>query len=54
VWNGGSIQYTDISTLDIGSTATIVFTASLSGPNLNLTTVLPSAAWTIKTLANLL
>jgi hypothetical protein len=54
VWNGGSIQYTDNSTLDIGNTAAVVFTASLSGANMNLTTILPSDSWTVKTLANLL
>jgi hypothetical protein len=54
VWNGGSIQYTDNSTLDIGSTTSVVFTASLSGANMNLTTVLPSDSWTVKTLINLL
>jgi hypothetical protein len=54
VWNGGSIQYTDNSTLDIGSTSNVVFTASLSGSNINLTTVLPSNTWTVKTLANFL
>jgi len=54
VWNGGSVQYTDVSTLDIGSTSAIALTASLSGANLNVTTVLPSNSWTIKTLANFL
>jgi hypothetical protein len=54
VWNGGSVQYTDVSTLDIGSTSAIALTASLSGANLNVTTVLPSDSWTIKTLTNFL
>jgi len=54
VWNGGSIQYTDVSTTDIGSTLGVAFTASLSGANVRLTTVLPTSGWTVKTLANLL
>ena len=54
VWNGGSIQYTDVSTTDIGSTLAVAFTASLSGANVRLTTVLPTSGWTVKTLANLL
>jgi hypothetical protein len=54
VWNGGTVQYTDVSTLDIGSTSAIALTASLSGANLNVTTVLPSDSWTIKTLTNFL
>jgi hypothetical protein len=54
VWNGGSIQYTDVSTTDIGSTLAVAFTASLSGGNVQLTTVLPTSGWTVKTLANLI
>jgi hypothetical protein len=54
VWNGNQIQFTDVSTLDIGNTTAVVFTASLSGQNVLLTTVLPSNGWTIKTLENLL
>jgi hypothetical protein len=54
VWNGGSIQYTDVSTTDIGSTLAVVFTASLSGANVQLKTVLPTSGWTVKTLANLI
>ena len=54
VWNGGSIQYTDSSTTDIGSTLAVVFTASLSNGNVQLKTVLPTSGWTVKTLANLI
>jgi len=54
VWNGSSIQYTDYSTLDIGITSNIEFTASLSGANVNITTVFPTNGWTIKTLSTFL
>jgi hypothetical protein len=54
VWNGSSINYTDVSTTDIGNTLSVVFTASLSGGNVVLSTVLPSNDWTIKTNVNLL
>jgi hypothetical protein len=54
VWNGGSIQYTDVSTTDIGSTLGVAFTASLSGANVQLTTIIPTSGWTVKTLANLI
>jgi len=54
VWNGSSIQYTDYSTLDIGITSNIEFTASLSGANVNITTVFPTDGWTIKTLSTFL
>ena len=54
VWNGGSIQYTDVSTTDIGSTLGVAFTASLSGANVQLTTIIPTSGWTVKTLVNLI
>jgi hypothetical protein len=54
VWNGSAIQYMDNSTTDIGNTALVAFTASLSAGNVLLTTVLPTAGWTVKTLVNLL
>jgi hypothetical protein len=53
-WNGGSIQYMDNSTVDIGSTLPVALTASLSGANVLLTSTLPSTGWTIKTLVNLI
>jgi hypothetical protein len=53
-WNGGSIQYMDNSTVDIGSTLPVALTASLSGANILLTSTLPSSGWTIKTLVNLI
>jgi hypothetical protein len=54
IWNGSQIQYTDVSTLDIGDTTSVAFTSSLSGPNIVLNTVLPSNGWTIKVTSNLL
>ena len=54
VWNGSSIQYTDASTLDIGSTSGVALTASLNNGNVLLTTVLPTSGWTIKTNINFL
>jgi hypothetical protein len=54
VWTGNLIQYADSNTVNIGNTTSVVFTASLSGANINLTTVLPSNSWTVKTLITLL
>jgi hypothetical protein len=54
VWNGASIQYTDVTTNDIGTTLNVALTASLSGGNVLLTSTLPSSGWTVKTLVNLL
>lgn len=54
VWSGNQIQFTDVSTLDIGDTTNVILTSSLSGTNVILTTALPSNGWIIKTMANLL
>jgi hypothetical protein len=54
VWSGSAIQYMDNSTTDIGNTSLVALTASLSAGNVLLTTVLPTAGWTVKTLVNLL
>lgn len=54
VWNGTTIKFTDNSTTDIGNTSGVALTASLSGTNVILTTVLPTNGWTIKSLINLL
>jgi hypothetical protein len=54
VWSGSAIQYMDNSTTDIGNTSLVALTASLSSGNVLLTTVLPTAGWTVKTLVNLL
>jgi hypothetical protein len=54
VWNGTTIRYSDNSTTDVGSTLGVNLTASLSGNNVLVTTVLPSNNWTVKTSVNLL
>jgi hypothetical protein len=54
IWNGASINFTEVSTLDIGTTAAVTLTASLSGGNVLLSTSLPTAGWNVKTIINLL
>ena len=54
IWNGSSIQHTEVTTQDIGNTSNVYLTASLSGANVLLTTVLPTSGWTIKSVVNLL
>jgi hypothetical protein len=54
IWNGGSIQHTEVTTQDIGNTSDVYLTASLSGADILLTTVLPTSGWTIKSVVNLL
>ena len=54
IWNGGSIQHTEVTTQDIGNTLNVNLTASLSGANILLTTILPTSGWTIRSVVNLL
>jgi hypothetical protein len=51
IWNGASAQYTDYSTVDIGNTATLSTTASISAGNVLFTAQTSLAGWTIKALA---
>jgi hypothetical protein len=54
VWNGSSIQFTDVTTTDIGSTAAVALTASLSGANVVLSSTLPTSGWSFETVVNLI
>jgi hypothetical protein len=54
VWNGSSIQFTDVTTTDIGSTAGVALTASLSGANVVLSSTLPTSGWSFETVVNLI
>jgi hypothetical protein len=47
VWNEANIRFTDTSTTDIGSTAAVVLTGSLSGENVQVSTA-PGIEWTVK------
>jgi hypothetical protein len=53
VWNGTTIRYTEVTTTDIGNTATASFAATLSGPTVRLSFTAPGV-WTVKSIANLL
>jgi hypothetical protein len=49
VWVGATVTYTDYSTADIGDTAGIEFTVTLSSPNIRLNAVITTGTWTVKT-----
>jgi len=53
VWSGGTIRYTEVTTTDIGNTATASFAVAISGANVNLSFTAPGV-WTVKSIANLL
>jgi len=54
VWNAGSIEYTDTSTTDIGTTAGADFVVDSSAGNVRLKFTVSSGTWTIKTAAQLI
>lgn len=49
VWNGSSVEFTDTSTLSIGSTSDLVMSVTLSGANALLRATTTTSAWTVKT-----
>ena len=53
VWSGSTIRYTEVTTTDIGNTATASFAAVLLGGNVRLNFTAPGV-WTVKSIANLL
>jgi len=53
VWNGATIRYTEVTTTDIGNTATASFAVALSGANVQLNFTAPGV-WTVKNISNLL
>ncbi len=54
VVNGSSVEYTETSTNDIGSTTSLNFAVVLSGGNLVLNATSSSGTWTVKVLGRLL
>ena len=48
VWNGSSVEFTDNSTLSIGSTSDVVMSVTLSGANALLRSTTTTSAWTVK------
>ena len=54
VWNSTNVEYTEISTFDIGTTGDVIFDVSLSGSYINLNAVTATNDWTIKTLVRTL
>jgi hypothetical protein len=53
VWSGSTVRYTEVTTTDIGNTATASFAIAISGSNINLSLTAPGV-WTVKSIANLL
>jgi hypothetical protein len=51
VWNGTSVEYTDMSTRDLGNTADVTFAASIVTGNLQFNATTATSGWNIKTLA---
>ena len=54
VWNGTSVEYTETSTNDIGSTTNLVLSASVNSGAVRLQATSLSGSWSVKTLARML
>jgi hypothetical protein len=54
VWNGTTTSYTDISTVDIGSTSDITFVSSIVSNNIQINATALTSGWTIKMLVTYL
>ena len=54
VWNGTSIQFNEVTTLDIGSTTPVTMSVVLSGGNVVLQAQTGNGGWIIKSTANFL
>ena len=50
VWNGASAQFTDNSTVDIGTTTAVTASVIISGANVRLNIQTNTAGWKIKSL----
>jgi hypothetical protein len=54
VWNGNSVEYTETSTNDIGSTSNLILSASVTAGAIRLQATSLSGSWSVKTLARML
>lgn len=54
IYNGGSVEYTDNSTSDIGDTSGVTFSVDTLGANMRLRATVTSNDWSIKTLVRAL
>jgi hypothetical protein len=54
VWSGSSIEYNEIATNDLGTTAGVTLRAAISGSNIQLQATASSDSWTIRSLVRLL
>jgi hypothetical protein len=50
IWSGSSVNYTDNSTTDFGSTANLSFNVIVSGSNMVLRSTVTTGSWTVKTI----
>jgi len=50
IWNGTSVNYTETTTIDFGSTTDISLGVFISGSNMVLTGSAATSGWTMKTI----
>ena len=49
IWNGGTVNYTETTTNDIGDTSGVSLNVEIVGSNAGLRAVCTSSGWNIKT-----
>ncbi len=50
IWDGTNIEFTETTTMDLGSTAPVTFQVIISGNNIVLQCKVSTSTWTIKTI----
>jgi hypothetical protein len=50
VWNAGNVQYTDISTFDIGNTSQASFAVAIVSSQVQFNAITTNSGWTIKSI----
>jgi hypothetical protein len=49
-WIGSTLQFNEVSTVDVGNSTTLTLSGSISGGNFNLQASASSASWVLKTI----
>jgi autotransporter adhesin len=51
VWNGGNVEFTDFSTVDLGSTLVVTASVVIASAEAQLNIITNTSGWSIKALA---
>ena len=54
VWDGSNINFTEVTTVDLGNTTDVILLAQINSGNVELIADALSSPWTVKTLAKII